>query len=413
MENKNDYHKLNEEKLLELLNRDNELIEKIIQLGSESLPVWFYSIIIRFMTGLECNDFEAKLHYLQIVSQREAMSNVLNRDIGIRVAALDYFYNIEKQLKNPRIIEAAEYETMEKMTLEDSKTGCYNARFLKEYVEKEISKAKRYGEKLSVIMIDIDDFKELNDGYGHLYGDEVIKVFAEVLEQACRSEDVIARFGGDEFTIALPQTGRIGARCLAERIKHRLESIMRVQGYLSNNSTITFSAGIATFPYDAMDYEGLIGSADTALYKSKILGKNKITNHEEEIIFNGKELNFERRDHPRVRKENNENIFTIEESEMNDIKGKVLDVSRGGILLECGSDMEKSEIEKISQITLSNKQDMKDLRLQGEVVRTYQEEGKFGYYLGMKFKKELNDEQWRTVINYNQREESRMPSNLV
>ena len=243
---------------------------------TEYLPPWTFRTKIKHLTGAEVSEEDAVDLYSKIVSRQNEMMRLLNRNIDIRTAAMDYFINSNLSIvKNPRIIDTDDLDKVLKSCDEDPKTGCYNAKFLNVFLEKEFYRARRYCQKFSVIMIDIDNFKQVNDTYGHLFGDRILQLFSKVLLGLARKEDVVARFGGDEFSIVLPQTGRIGARCLAERIKHKMENVLIDDGF----QNISFSAGIATYPMDAEDVEGLVVCADSALYQSKKHGKNCINGY--------------------------------------------------------------------------------------------------------------------------------------
>ncbi len=268
-----------EERMIHLLTNQFELVDEMIGIteGEDSVKFgWFYRLIINLLTSLEMDEEEARSHYFKILENKYYLSEKMGRDIGIRVAALDYFQNIIKSLKNPKIMEIAFFEQILKLSKEDPKTGCYNSKFISEFVIKELKRAKRHKLKLSLIMIDLDDFKDVNDKLGHLGGDKVLKEFSHILSNSVRDEDIIARFGGDEFMIVLPQTGRTGGRSLAERIISKCKDYFHDKKDITNKIDITFSCGIATYPYDALDYEGLVKVADNALYSAKHLGKNRI-----------------------------------------------------------------------------------------------------------------------------------------
>ena len=192
------------------------------------------------------------------------------------MAALDYLTEKTDLLKNPQIIDYSLLDNIRKRSNEDPKTGCYNSGFLNEFAIREINRAKRYYQQLSLIIADVDDFKTINDQFGHIFGDLVLKNFAGAIKDSIRNEDYLFRFGGDEFVIILPQTGRTGARCLAERVKLKINERFKGTEYLDKGIEFGFSAGIATYPIDGDNYEKLLASADSALYKSKQMGKNRI-----------------------------------------------------------------------------------------------------------------------------------------
>ena len=159
-------------------------------------------------------------------------------------------------------------------SVRDPKTGLYNHNFFIRRVEEETARARRSGIAFSVIILDIDNFKRLNDNHGHLAGDEIILKLAELLRNTAREEDILSRFGGEEFTLLLPRTGREAAISAAERIRRAVENIeMPSQGFIHR---ITVSVGAASFLPDSRETaDVLIRRADRALYKSKEDGRNR------------------------------------------------------------------------------------------------------------------------------------------
>ncbi|MFH1678113.1 MAG: diguanylate cyclase [Candidatus Omnitrophota bacterium] len=151
------------------------------------------------------------------------------------------------------------------LAVKDGLTGLFNRRYFNELINVEINRVKRTPAALSVLMLDIDNFKNYNDAQGHQAGDELLKGIAKVLKNSVRAVDMVCRYGGEEFVVILPQTDKSGAKIIAER--------MRVQVSLYFPTTI--SIGIASFPDDAKETEQLIEKADNALYQAKRDGKNK------------------------------------------------------------------------------------------------------------------------------------------
>ncbi|SHH14387.1 diguanylate cyclase (GGDEF) domain-containing protein [Thermosyntropha lipolytica DSM 11003] len=161
------------------------------------------------------------------------------------------------------------------MLVKDELTGVYNRRFIKERLDVEIFRAVTYAKPLAVIMADIDFFKKVNDTYGHMAGDEVLKKFARILQENVRGqEDWVARYGGEEFIICLPNTGKDGAFTTAERI--RKEVAEAVVSYKEQEIRITASFGIAVLEGETLTGDDLIRKADENLYKAKNAGRNRV-----------------------------------------------------------------------------------------------------------------------------------------
>lgn len=166
---------------------------------------------------------------------------------------------------------------LEKLSITDGLTGFYNQRYLKEVLESEIGRARRYDLELACMMIDLDDFKKVNDNFGHLFGDEVLRVCAEIIQKNIRDTDFPARYGGDEFFVLLPHTDIEKAQILADRIFYDIKkysfSPEKNETHIQN-----LSMGLASFLTESMEgKDDLIKSVDKALYNSKKAGKNRVS----------------------------------------------------------------------------------------------------------------------------------------
>ena len=164
-------------------------------------------------------------------------------------------------------------ESVEKLAITDDLTQVYNYRFLKTALRREIKRAGRFHQDLSLIMIDVDNLKAYNDRNGHLRGSQLLREIARLLAGQLRSFDLVAKYGGDEFTLILPQTGLDGALVVAERMR---AAIADYTFPLAQPNSITVSLGVALFPKDGTDVNGLIQSADRALYLAKQRGRNRV-----------------------------------------------------------------------------------------------------------------------------------------
>lgn len=169
-----------------------------------------------------------------------------------------------------------EYEVLREISITDPLTGLLNRRYFEERLTEEIERAKRHQLFLSLVMADIDDFKSYNDAFGHLAGDEILKAIASTLKEMVRTIDVVARFGGEEFTIILPQTRKDAAAVIAERIRREIERTSFKREEVLPRGKLTLSLGLASFPEDAQDLTDLINNADKALYRAKAAGRNRV-----------------------------------------------------------------------------------------------------------------------------------------
>jgi diguanylate cyclase (GGDEF)-like protein len=203
----------------------------------------------------------------------------------MKLGAYDYIakpFNIEhvrvvvdKAIEKRRLLQAAEERDLYKRLAQlDGLTELYNYRTFYELLEAEIARAERYLHPLSVLMIDLDDLKVYNDTFGHPAGDAILREVAWLLRRSVRNCDVVARYGGDEFAIILPETSKEDATGIADRIRRMVEGTSFEHDDVLPHKTVTISVGLASFPTDAGETTELVSKADQALYEAKTLGGN-------------------------------------------------------------------------------------------------------------------------------------------
>ena len=250
-----------------LIKELNQIIEKE---GKKAYPVIFH-----VLTNLEIEPEEGMEFWAEIITHYERLVSILGRKVSLRTALCDYFCSIHRSLKNPKVVEIQLFEKTVKASRFDSLTGLYNRQSLDETLEREINRAKRHEKELSILFLDLDDFKEVNDSFGHQTGDEVLKQVAKIVLNEKRSEDFAARYGGEEIVVIMPETGKVDSLVLGERIRQRVEE-MRID-FNGNTVRLTISGGLASFPGNATDAKSLLKCADNALYRAKGSGKNGIS----------------------------------------------------------------------------------------------------------------------------------------
>ena len=250
----------------QLIDAMNELIARH---GREACCV-----ILHVFTHLGMEPKEAERCWQEILAHYRHLRQELDRPISLRTAICDYFCSIHKSLKNPKVVEIHIFEKAVKASRFDSLTGLYNRQYFDESLKREIHRAKRHHQNLTVLFFDLDDFKRINDSYGHQAGDRVLERVAKMILGEKRSEDIAARYGGEEMVLILPETGQLEALVLAERIRERVaESVIAFRG---SKMRLTISGGLAAFPINATTADTLLKCADRALYRAKGAGKNNI-----------------------------------------------------------------------------------------------------------------------------------------
>jgi diguanylate cyclase (GGDEF)-like protein len=207
----------------------------------------------------------------RILQHRAEMNSRVGRNVGVSVAALDYFSNMDDGIGTLTLIPERRKTAMARVAIEDGLTALYDHATFKTMLRNELHRFERYGEPVSLIMLDIDHFKAFNDTYGHQAGDRVLVEVGNVILETIRDIDIAARYGGEEFAVILPHTASGEAFAAGERIRKGVDSEFR------NDSHLTVSAGVATCPTDATDETRLLKAADMALYRSKCGGRNRTT----------------------------------------------------------------------------------------------------------------------------------------
>lgn len=189
---------------------------------------------------------------------------------------MDFFAAVADQV-GIAVQNARLHEQTVALSITDPLTGVHNRRHLFQQLEAELARASRFETPLTMLMIDIDHFKHLNDTAGHAAGDDVLRQVCQLLRGNLRKVDTLARYGGEEFVVLLPQISRAEAIEVAEKLRTSIAESNLEQGKTQPGGKVTISVGLATLPFDARDQAKLVDSADAALYASKRSGRNKVT----------------------------------------------------------------------------------------------------------------------------------------
>ena len=232
----------------------------------------------------EMSIIDSRIPYEKISASEETMVLVIEREILWRMISVSHeisrnlLYIMSERVRYSNLVIADSLEMQRKYqryAMTDALTGLHNRGWLDDAFDREVKRSERDQLPLSIIMIDVDNFKDYNDDYGHLAGDQVLATIAKAIRNPLRPNDLVARFGGEEFAVLLPETNVINAKFIAERLRENVGStdLGVIDGKQLPN--VTISLGIATrAPNDTLDI--LIAAADVAMYHAKQKGRNRV-----------------------------------------------------------------------------------------------------------------------------------------
>ena len=254
---------------------DSEIMSEAITRGSYVLESDYSKS--RFFHGGRNPLFEHNFFItipLMIENEIIGVLNMNDNEKGyFNVTDLDFFLNVSEFI-SLLISNAQSFEKAERLSVTDGLTGLTNRQHLEALLTSEILRSRRYRSPLSLVMMDVDYFKSVNDTFGHQEGDDVLIGVAAIIKNLCRSQDVAARYGGEEFLLILPETNGSGAQIIAERVREEVES--HRFNHEGKVHSVTISCGIAEIDNEKnQDVAGLIGVADAALYQAKESGRNR------------------------------------------------------------------------------------------------------------------------------------------
>ncbi len=223
-------------------------------------------------------DLDSRVKGLRIGADDFLAKPFAEAEVQARAAAMLRIKRLQDELR-------ATKSELERLSVTDGLTGLFNRRFFQERLKEEFGRAQRYGDALSLMLLDLDHFKRVNDGYGHPFGDEVLRGTAEILRKSTRDVDLCTRYGGEELAVILPRTPATGAIAVAERFlmkmrEHRYE-VAPQEGGAVLQLVVTASAGVASHPSEGVaSWEELLRRADEALYRAKHEGRDRFCVHE-------------------------------------------------------------------------------------------------------------------------------------
>ena len=255
-------------KNIESLSDHPELLKKYLEF---SIHNTFSELLFR-LTHEVYTENKATRIWNHILEHRESLKKKLHRDVGMLVSALDYLSNITGDISAPKIIDDRRLEEAASLAMRDSLTGLYLRGVFDFSLERMIREHQRYKRSLSLLMIDIDDFKRVNDTLGHQAGDKVLHDIGKIVLNSIRIADFSARYGGEEMAVILPDTSLDQAVLLAEKLRLQISS-----DFAEGDTPVTVSIGISsTNVKDFISSAELICKADRALYVAKTKGKNQV-----------------------------------------------------------------------------------------------------------------------------------------
>jgi two-component system, cell cycle response regulator len=218
------------------------------------------------------NDLESKLKGIELGADEFLIKPVIREELTVRIKSL-----VKKKQYLDQLV--SRYETALNAAITDKLTGLFNHSYLQHFTARELKRCFRRQGPMAFIMIDIDDFKQYNDTYGHPAGDTLLRLFGRLIKKAIREVDLAARYGGEEFAVVLPYTERPEAMAVAERILGEIRNCSFSEGPARLCERKTASLGLACYPRDGETVADLIQHADVALYRAKSKGKNQICSY--------------------------------------------------------------------------------------------------------------------------------------
>lgn len=209
--------------------------------------------------------------WTEILRHKIELSTVLIRNVRITVAALDYLSNITTNMNSATIVGERHIAEIVGLSMRDGLTGLFNHTYFYQQIDMEVSRYVRYNTVVSLLLIDIDDFKKVNDTFGHQEGDRILAAMGRKFSALARNSDICCRYGGEEFALILPLTDIREASAIADRLRTEL-----VESLPDGSTMVTVSIGVVSSEKKIRTSQELVKNADAALYQAKRSGKNRV-----------------------------------------------------------------------------------------------------------------------------------------
>lgn len=255
---------------------DDAFIKELNQLREEQGGM-VCKVIFQTLASLDIPCDAASEYWQKVLQHRQEMGLLLARKVDLMTAMCDFLRTSTNYLVNSKLVDASTFEKVIYETMHDGLTGLFTRHYFDEAFEQQVSLAKRYHNELSVLFIDVDDFKVINDTLGHIAGDSALARIGAIINNSKRESDIAARYGGEEFVLLMPHTESFNAFIVGERIRKEVEQ----EEFSAHGQSfrLTISGGLATYPINATDPKALVQLADSATYLAKGAGKNNISHY--------------------------------------------------------------------------------------------------------------------------------------
>ena len=246
-----------------------DLLVETLEGLDESVRGQFLRQFFRTVAQIDITEQQSSEYWTRILERRRELAAAMGKKVSLKTAMLDILSSTSF-LRVPILIEYDDFKKLQINAATDALTGLYNRRLFDEYFDKELNRAKRYGQQLSIVILDLHKLKEVNDRHGHLQGDHVLQIAATTLRTTLRASDFAFRIGGDEFALLLPQADTEQAVTLCRRVRAQYESELSP---LKFNIGVTLDFGVAVHPQDGDQKSDLLRVADQRLYELKHSGR--------------------------------------------------------------------------------------------------------------------------------------------